>query len=79
MTPTNFEGSTGVMDTPDGMTCDQVQPIFVRRGGGSVISCWKPNQGEMQEILRTGQVWVAVMGEHMFPICLMGYRPFEEE
>jgi hypothetical protein len=41
-----------------------------------VISCWKVTQEELEEIQRTGRVWLMVYGVTMPPVVLCGVRPF---
>ncbi len=80
MVPTAFDEENGVLDRPPGMSDDECGPLSVWRGmmGKSpvVISCWKPTTEEMEEIKRTGRVWLLVVGESMPPIAPIGISPF---
>ena len=42
----------------------------------AIISCWRPNREELQEIIRTGQIWVNTCGETLAPFSLHGENPF---
>ena len=74
MEPCFFDEANLTMAPPDGMTEDQVQTIRVQRaevdGMPVVISCFKPTQDELDEIQRTGRVWLTVLGHAMPPVIL---------
>ena len=81
MIATAFDEENMVLNAPDGMTADECHPLSVWRGlieNGTpcVISCWKPTVQELEEINRTGRVWLMVMGQTMPPICPVGNNPF---
>jgi hypothetical protein len=78
---TAFDEENSVLDGPPGTTSEEVQPLSVwlgkmDSGNRVVISCWKPTKEEMEEIQRTGRVWIVIMGETMPPIAPMGCSPF---
>lgn len=84
MLPTSFNEENGVLDAPKGMSPDECEPLSVWRGpmdDGTpvVISCWKPTKEELEEIQRTGRVWIMVMGNTMPPILPVGLNPFVSE
>lgn len=82
MIATAFDEENGVLDGPEGTTCDEVHPLSVWRGPMTdgtpvVISCWKPTIEEMEEIKKTGRIWIMVMGYSMPPILPTGTNPFK--
>lgn len=83
MVPTAFDEENDVLHPPPGMTSDDVQILSTWRGlleSGipAVISCWKPTPEEMEEIKKTGRVWIIVMGVTMPPIAPLGFNPFAQ-
>lgn len=83
MMPTAFDEENGFLDAPAGMSPDDCDSLSVWRGvidNGTpvVISCWKPTAEEMEEIQRTGRIWILVMGTTMPPIAPTGHKPFQE-
>lgn len=76
MIPANFEGSNGVADTPPGVDPDKIQPLYVYRDGAAILSCWRPTAEEMEEIKRTGRIWLWVLGSKMMPVALTGISPW---
>lgn len=80
--PTSFEESDSVLDKPEGSSYDQCEPLAIKRvvtpdGIPCVVSCWKATQEELDEIVRTGRVWLTVWGNTMPPACVSGSTPFE--
>lgn len=41
------------------------------------ISCWKLTPEELEEVARTGKVWLHVLGGGHPPVLVSGERPFE--
>lgn len=84
MVATAFDEENAVFEKPPDMMADECDALSVWRGAiGShdgpqvVISCWKPTKEELEEINRTGRVWVIVLGQSMPPICPTGTNPFK--
>lgn len=80
MMPAAFSEENGVLDAPLGEE-DRCDSLSVWRGmtdGAQpiVVSCWKPTVEEMEEIKRTGRVWIMIWGTTMPPICPLGTSPF---
>lgn len=82
MIATAFDEETGVLDPPPGMTHEECDCLSVWRGlvNGlpTVISCWKPTTEEMEEIRKTGRVWLWVLGDTIPPVHLAGVSPFKQ-
>ena len=83
MVPSGFDQENGVLDPPIGMDATDCHALSVWRGltyGDTpvVISCWKVTAEELEEIRRTGRVWLYIMGTTMPPAYPTGFNPFEE-
>lgn len=50
-------------------------PVF--RTEEQVISCWQPDRQELAEILRTGRIWLHVVGQEQPLVAVSGWRPFQ--
>lgn len=78
--PASFDESTEALSRPTGMTDDECEPLSVWRGKANglptVISCWKLTQSELDEINRTGRVWMGICGQTMPPAWIAGENPF---
>lgn len=82
MIPTSFDESNHVLDKPQDMDradCDALS-VWVGptpQGFPVVISCWKLTKEELEEIQRTGRVWLWVFGVTMPPVALETAKPFQ--
>lgn len=81
MIATAFDEENSVLDPPPGMTVDDVHCLSVFRGKMEngipvVVSCWKPDAEEWEEMRRTGRVWLMVMVETMPPVAMVGHNPW---
>jgi hypothetical protein len=81
MESTNFEHSNSVLGPPPGVSEDDVRSLNVWQGiaGGTqpvVISCWKPTKDELEEIARTGRVYLYVYGQTMPPVAIESKDPW---
>jgi hypothetical protein len=79
--PASFDESTGCLSRPPGMTADQCDPLAVAHvlidgTTPAVVSCWKVTADELQELVRTGRVWLFVVGQTMPPVMLSATKPF---
>ncbi len=82
MEATSFDESNHVFDKPSSMTYDECNPLSVWIGNDSqqqplVISCFKATREELEEINRTGRVWVIHYGTTLQPHAICGKSPFE--
>lgn len=69
-TPTNFAEANLVLGPPMGCE-DSVAPMAVRRLDGNLVSCWELSPEEIDEIARTGRVWLSVWGHQTQPPVLV--------
>lgn len=76
MQPINFEGSNVIIGPPKGISEDKVQSIFGLlgevQGCPVVVTCWRPSAAELEQINKTGQVWLIVYGQTMPPVNISG-------
>lgn len=84
MVPVAFDQDNTVIGPPVGMTekhCDSISAWMgkLENDVPVTISCWKLTIEEMGEVMRTGRVWLVVMGHGMPPVMLHGASPFEED
>lgn len=77
MLPSNFDESNGSLDPPKGVSPDECHPLYVFRDGRHVVSCWRVTQDELDEINRTGRVWLTIWGPTMPPALPSGTYPFK--
>jgi len=79
MEPCGFAESNAVLSRPPDMEdCDA---LSVLRGQDLqnrpvVVSCWKVTAEELEEIKRTGRVWLLLWGPSMPPATVSGIKPF---
>jgi len=80
MVPTAFDEENCVFNAPPNMdNCDALSTWKgnTKEGDPVVISWWKPTKEEMEEIKKTGRIWVIVYGVGMPPIAPVGINPFK--
>ena len=76
-----FEESNCSLDKPGDMTHEQCSSLQVWRGHSDdktpvVISCWKLTKEEVDELLKTGRIWVIIAGKTMPPLSLTAKHPW---
>ncbi len=81
--PTSFDESNAVLSKPPDMTHEECESLSVCKTIDAdstpvVISCWKLTREELEEINRTGRVWLGILGETMPPAWIAGQSPFSE-
>lgn len=80
--PSSFDESNATLSPPDGMTEDEVQSLAIARvydhinNTPVVISCWKLTKEELEEVNRTGRIWLGICGVTMPPAWILGQKPF---
>ena len=83
MIPTSFEESNAVLEKPKGMSEDLCEALSVFVGASSdgvpvVVSCWKLTKDEVDTLIRTGRVWMVIVGHSMQPAFLTAESPFQK-
>lgn len=78
MISTGFDGETHLLDKPDSMERDQCEPLSVQVGcmDGILVqqSCWKLTADEVDEVARTGRIWLGVCANQHPAVILSGHR-----
>lgn len=82
MLPTAFNGSNFVFTKPKDMTDEQCMDLPVFKGKDSegfpiIISCWKFSKEDLDEIQKTGEIYLSITGYGMPPVSLFTENPFE--
>ena len=83
MVPAAFDEENCMFDTPVGLTSEQCEPMSAWRGileNGipAIVTCWKVTADELEEIRRTGRVWLMVMGRDLQPTILNAVSPWRQ-
>lgn len=69
MTPVNFKGSNIIMKAPDG--AENVVDVHAFKNSESCVTAWAFTAGEVEEITKTGRIYVAVFfGGGMPPVFI---------
>lgn len=78
MKPVKFPEMNLVLKAPEGME-EVVFDLPVHRSDDPalVVSCWELEEGDLAEIVRTGRVWLSVLGTTQPPLCVMARPPFD--
>jgi hypothetical protein len=84
MLPTSFPEQNFVYSKPSSMTDEQCMDLNVWRGKTSdnfpaIISCWKLSKEDLEEIQRTGVIWLSITGNGMPPVSLFTENPFVQQ
>ena len=79
--PSSFDEENCVLEASPGTTFENCEALSVlcstnQAGVPVVVSCWKFSREEMDEINRTGRVWLVIGGASMPAAYLMGMSPF---
>jgi hypothetical protein len=87
MLPVHFPKSNFVFKKPSDMTDEQCSDLSVWKGEvpvdeagntfPAIISCWKLSKEDLEEIQKTGQIWLSITGHGMPPVSLFTENPFE--
>lgn len=86
MLPVDFEERNFVYGKPAGMTDEQCCDLPVWKGSAPVdeqgtlypviISCWKLSKEDLEEVQRTGCLWLSITGNGMPPVSIFTENPF---
>lgn len=85
MVPTAFEGENQIFGPPPGVSDEEVQYItgYVGPDANGVITtitCWKLEKDEIEELLRTGRIFLwQWLGGGCAPHALTVHSPFERK
>jgi hypothetical protein len=88
MLPTSFPESNFVYTKPKDWTDEQCMDLPVWKGpvpiddagatAPTIISCWKLSKEDLEEINRTGCVWLLITGTGMPPVSVAAENPFTQ-
>lgn len=78
--PTAFDEENVLLDKPDEMSRDECVPLSARvivysDGMTGFITCWKISLEELEEIKRTGRIWITILGSGLPPHRIDGVKP----
>lgn len=81
--PASFDESNDVLGRPVDMSDDDCAPLSIYRhvpdeGFPLMISCWKFTKEELDEINRTGRIWLTVYGVGHPPVHVSGIKPLQK-
>lgn len=77
-TPTEFGEQNCTFTAPEGRP--DILPLPAKKyteqdGTPAIMSCWKLNDEELEEVKRTGCIYVASMGYGIYPLYVTGIYP----
>lgn len=82
MVTSAFDQENIVLNPPSGMEndCESISAFIGKDVAGKdiTISCWKLTKEEVEELLKTGRLWLIVSGNTMPPVALTGKNPWGE-
>lgn len=79
MIPINFPGVNFTIRNPNQRDLPTSIPVF---SGFSpaikpcIISCWRFSEEDIENIQKTGIIWIEIMGYHLSPHTLITGNPF---
>jgi len=81
MIPIEFEQCNFTFTKPEGMTDEECFSLPVFKGKDAagypvIISCWKFSKEDLEEIQRTGCVYLTICSQGMPPVSLQTEPPF---
>ena len=77
MDPVAFKGQNFMLTSTEDAIGEL--PCYHDEKAGMWMSCWKPSEKEMQEIVTTGAVWLFVYASSHPPVGLTGHDTRSKE
>ncbi len=87
MLPTTFEQQNFIFTKSKGWEDEQCMDLPVWEGEApiddagtmqpSIISCWKLSKEDLDEIQRTGVIWLSITANWMPPVSVFTENPFQ--
>lgn len=83
MLPVEFEQCNFTFTKPASMTDEECLPLRVFKGNDTlgtpvIISCWQLSKEDLEEIAKTGRIFLTICGNGMPPVSLQTESPFEQ-
>lgn len=86
MLPVDFPARNFVYQKPQGWTDEQCSDLPVWKGNApiddqgntapTIISCWKLSKEDLEQIQKTGEIWLSICSNGMPPVSLFTENPF---
>ena len=70
MNPVNFEDANCIFKAPE---CKELPALKTEK---HIVSCWEMTEREKEEFLKTGKIYLSVMGNMQPPVSLYVDRPY---
>jgi hypothetical protein len=82
MLPVDFDESNKIFVKPPNMTDEECTDLPTFQGVDTsgfpvIISCWKLSYEDLQEIQKTGKIWLSITGNGMPPVSVFTENPFK--
>lgn len=83
MLPIQFDQANFTFTKPQSMTDEQCGDLPVCKTRDSsgfpvIVSCWRFNKEDLEEIQRTGVIYLTITGVGMPPVSLQTENPFNQ-
>lgn len=78
MKPVEFSEQNIIFTKPESMTDEECGSMPAFKGQGHIVCCWQLNAEEIEEVRKTGLIWVDIISNAQPPICLRTDTPFVE-
>jgi len=87
MMPVDFPAANFTFTKPACMTDEQCSDLRVWKGDVPdgecsfpvIISCWQFSKEDLEEIAKTGKIWLSVSGQTTPPVSLFTENPFAQQ
>lgn len=66
-----FQGADFTFAAPKGSE-DRVHDLHVAKFDDHTVSCWRLTPEELEQVQKTGVVWLQIMGHGMYPVYVSG-------
>ena len=70
--PVGFEGANHLICAPEGSTPEECCDLPVAQDEIQTVSCWRLTPEELEEVNRTGVVWLSILSHTIYPQLISG-------
>lgn len=79
-----FDEENHIFDPPKGISnedCNSISAFIGNdvEGRPITITCWRISKEELEELKKTGRIWLWIFGHGMPPVALGTQHPFKQE